>query len=730
MFVKLGTWLWIVAASLLSYPVGVFLHDVATAAVGMEQSFATGTEFAAAYTIPAVILGLLAAQKFARAPDVRYLKLAVVWTIATAISAITVHYALYSTGVTPPTKLAAIMGSQFFLTGIGLILRRRWLPFFVAVAAAAGLAAYAFLPGLFQLSETVLPLDPLSAPEVLNALSVAAENGRLALALFVLSALVIYAVLRSRIARASSNWSRIFYSGVWSVSSVLVWLFASGLASLLHQIPRVLPIAMVVAMLFFVVALPLVALRLKRQLEFGSLIYNPALRGEKQAWAELHRGAQKSARRAWIISYTGVSNEPRVLRQCEALLSQGWEVIVCGFDGHSARPAAWNFVRLPTTDPFLPWFRNLLVTLNRWALRLTVHGRPRFAFKWAQHVAHGTNPTWLQIRLQVLRVARANMDLRPDMVIAHDYHTADVGYALAKEFKAKFSIDCHEYAVMQYSNDPNWVRWSQPVIRTVQNHYLQRADLVTVVGAGIAELIAAESELQRPPIVIRNVPFSDPQKFRPVGQKIKVLYHGDLSRPREIDMAIKSLPKWRPEFELVLRGGGDVAYIADLKRLADSLGVAERVSFEPAVPFNKIVSSANSADIGYFAYSAYSPQIQYALPNKFFEYVMAGLAICVSDLQEVGRLVKHYGLGSLIPLHTPESIADTINSFTRDSIETHKKAAIAASKELCWESEREALIQGYESMWTPHANVRVFRKAERDTALARSMRGTQLGNNR
>ena len=53
-----------------------------------------------------------------------------------------------------------------------------------------------------------------------------------------------------------------------------------------------------------------------------------------------------------------------------------------------------------------------------------------------------------------------------------------------------------------------------------------------------------------------------------------------------------------------------------------------------------LVREASAYDVGLFALPGNSRHNEFALPNKFFEYVMAGLALCVSDLPEMARLVR------------------------------------------------------------------------------------------
>lgn len=105
-------------------------------------------------------------------------------------------------------------------------------------------------------------------------------------------------------------------------------------------------------------------------------------------------------------------------------------------------------------------------------------------------------------------------------------------------------------------------------------------------------------------------------------------------------MAVRSMRLWCSEFRLVLRGYSDPEYVKPLWEIAHEAAVANRLTIESPVPFKKIIPSANQADVGYFVRLDTSTQRRFALPNKLFEYVMAGLALAVSDMPEVARLVR------------------------------------------------------------------------------------------
>jgi len=78
---------------------------------------------------------------------------------------------------------------------------------------------------------------------------------------------------------------------------------------------------------------------------------------------------------------------------------------------------------------------------------------------------------------------------------------------------------------------------------------------------------------------------------------------------------------------------------------------------------------------------------------------MAGLALCVSDLPEMARLVSQYDLGVLVADCSEQTIADAINSFDHERINAFKQRSVAAARELNWEAERRHLLSLYEELF-------------------------------
>ncbi|HOT80614.1 MAG TPA: hypothetical protein PKY13_11535, partial [Microthrixaceae bacterium] len=83
---------------------------------------------------------------------------------------------------------------------------------------------------------------------------------------------------------------------------------------------------------------------------------------------------------------------------------------------------------------------------------------------------------------------------------------------------------------------------------------------------------------------------------------------------------------------------------------------------------------------------------KFSMPNKLFEYVMAGLAVVTSDLPDMAEIIDVHGVGATMA-PTPDGIAAALASFDRDRIDRCKAHAVVAAEALCWERERERLVE-------------------------------------
>jgi hypothetical protein len=117
------------------------------------------------------------------------------------------------------------------------------------------------------------------------------------------------------------------------------------------------------------------------------------------------------------------------------------------------------------------------------------------------------------------------------------------------------------------------------------------------------------------------------------------------------------------------------------------------VIFEDAVPLPQILQRIAPWDIGFNILQPLNYNHRHALPNKFFDYIHAGLATVCSNTVIAAELVNRHGIGWVLPEVTPQSLADLLNGLAREEIETRKAAALRLRERIHARSEESRLVE-------------------------------------
>jgi glycosyltransferase involved in cell wall biosynthesis len=286
---------------------------------------------------------------------------------------------------------------------------------------------------------------------------------------------------------------------------------------------------------------------------------------------------------------------------------------------------------------------------------------------------------------------RAGESFDPDAVICNDWDTLPIGAAIKHRRNVRLVYDSHEFASVQHSQNWKWRLFCQRHVQTIEQQYIGDADLAITVSQGIAEALHKLYALRRFPTVIRNVPSYQAVTYRPGGVPLTLLFHGFIRHERGLEELIDSMPLWCFPGKLVIRGYGLPDYINALRRRSEVRGVANAVSFEPGVAPEQLVKLASTADIGCLLLPGTTHQYEFALPNKLFEYLMAGLAVLATPRREMASILAETGAGRLTNLDA-HSIAQSLNLLTHEAINGMKSNAIEAAKSLNWEHEKSVFV--------------------------------------
>lgn len=219
-----------------------------------------------------------------------------------------------------------------------------------------------------------------------------------------------------------------------------------------------------------------------------------------------------------------------------------------------------------------------------------------------------------------------------------------------------------------------------------------RADAVVTSGEMDSDYLEERYGIARPQVV-RNVPRTvHVARSHRLHHELAIdtatpicLYSGALQMGRGIGIMLE-LAAMMPDAAFVFIGDGLLA--GDIARTALQLPNVYRI---PAVPHDELISYAASATLGFALIEPITLSYLLALPNKMFEYIMAGTPVVASFAPQMEKIVQEFGVGAIVPFDCMGDIHGVVRELLDSPEERAHRAehCLAAAKVLCWEREEE-----------------------------------------
>jgi len=289
--------------------------------------------------------------------------------------------------------------------------------------------------------------------------------------------------------------------------------------------------------------------------------------------------------------------------------------------------------------------------------------------------------------------------LRPVAYHCHDLNAIVAGFRAKKIWPAPVIYDSHE--LWPHRNRPDARRRKALVVSVGDLIFARRADAVVTVNESIADHIRRRYGVGEV-LVVRNTPSVSARIPSPQAGLLegiahpRLIYVGGIQTHRGLEEMIDATALI-PEATFVAVGPGNDEYRTGLEQRAAAKGVADRVRFIPRVPPEAIVDTIAGADLGFALIKNYCLSYYLSLPNKFFEYLHAGLPVVASNFPEMEQLVNRYDVGATCDPADPNAIARTVRELLAkpEELKRMRDNALEAAKELNWEHERKTLIGLY-----------------------------------
>ncbi len=358
------------------------------------------------------------------------------------------------------------------------------------------------------------------------------------------------------------------------------------------------------------------------------------------------------------------TNDVRVYKQCKSLLESGFEVLV-------AAVAAAGLANQEVKDGIK-------------IRRLWISGIPVLPFQlmlyWIQCI-------WLYRKEKILH--------------CNDLYALPIGAAIkVLSFrKAKLVYDCHEHETEAH------VYFGKPILKRiaqfVERSLIGFADEVICVSQPIAR---AYSELYgiREPTLVLNCPelIVEPrknlfrEKFKISADTKIVLFQGEYRKGRGLEVLVEGFEKFNdPRVACVFIGyGPETPYIEEAARRSKNIFI------HPTVPSGAHMDYVRSADVGVHLMENTCLNHYYALPNKLFEYAMAGIPVLVSNMLEMGRLTREHSIGFVLNDNTPDALVEQLKEIAVADLKVYDQAVDQFRRIYNWETQRQKFVALYQGL--------------------------------
>jgi glycosyltransferase involved in cell wall biosynthesis len=302
------------------------------------------------------------------------------------------------------------------------------------------------------------------------------------------------------------------------------------------------------------------------------------------------------------------------------------------------------------------------------------------------------------IRLYYLYMRRLLEDkTKFNVVVCNDLNTLPIGVFYKKINRrgdVKVIYDAHEYE----TEVNGLIGIKKQLARLLERFFIKHADEVITVSDSIANEYRRLYSIKKPHLILNCPLYSNVSKqnhFRETlgistDQKI-FLYQGGLSTGRGVELFIEAFSQIDNEQAvLVCMGYGPLEAMVKIKAKQ-----CERVFFHPAVSPEVLLNYTSSADYGICFIEDTCLSYRYCLPNKMFEYLMAGLPVLASNLFEMRRLVEAENVGIIAQENTIKGFKEAVNSLLDKDYEKIKENIFFARKKYCWEEQEKILRKIY-----------------------------------
>jgi glycosyltransferase involved in cell wall biosynthesis len=278
----------------------------------------------------------------------------------------------------------------------------------------------------------------------------------------------------------------------------------------------------------------------------------------------------------------------------------------------------------------------------------------------------------------------------------HTLALMPLGVFLKILFNARLVYDTHELETETMN-----LRGTKKILaKILERLFINYCDDIICVNQSIANWYMKNYRVDSSPKVVLNTPVFKKLKkkknlFREefnISEHTTIfLYQGGLTTGRNIELLLETFSNLKSSKSVIIfMGYGSLE--EKVKRFTE---INSNIFFKRAVSQELLIDYTSSADIGFVLIDKVSLNNSMSLPNKLFEYAMAGIGVIASDNIEIKRFVQNYNCGFCLDDVNNKSIVNTLELFTDENTKLFSVNALKMFEENNWSHQEKALIEIY-----------------------------------
>lgn len=234
------------------------------------------------------------------------------------------------------------------------------------------------------------------------------------------------------------------------------------------------------------------------------------------------------------------------------------------------------------------------------------------------------------------------------------------------------------------------VEW---VLHRFCNQVYRSAARIAVISPGMKTLLMGRGVPERKIDVVYN--WVDEELFRPVAAQVAttgpfdVMYAGSIGQVQGLDVAVRALALLRQDEDVRLRLVGTGGAVPELQRLADQLGVADRVSFEGSRPVSEMSEVMASSHVQLVCLKD-DPLFHFTMPSKIQSILASGRPVITCAPGDVASLTVASGAGWIVSPGDAQGLADAIRAAR--ALSPHELAELGQAGHTYYQERLSATI--------------------------------------